>query len=398
MKAEGGRRRCEVRSTKYEVRSAKPESRSPKVLTLSQRERGPGNTPLARHPLPLALLARFLLIVAILCSAAARAAEAPPAVWLVSTRDAEHCGDLDGPLRSLNYWRMADDCDWFAADAKDFHATDDAAVPTVVFLHGNHTDADNAVAKGWCFYEAIRSQSASRAMRYVIWSWPADRVGRRHRPDAQLKAAYSDVESYYLATWLNQLRPGLKVSLVGHSFGPRIIAGAMHLLAGGQVAGRELPRDTVAAWAGGKRNPVRAVLLAAALDADALAPDSANGLALSLLDRVLITCNGCDRVLRWYPRLYGRGGPQALGRVGRYGIDGSGKIDVLDVSATVGRVHDLYRYCTAPDLCGRWAFYTFLDESGDCPDFRVNENGTVPFAATNRADTRPSAASSRDID
>ena len=74
-----------------------------------------------------------------------------------------------------------------------------------------------------------------------FWSWPADRVCRHNRPDIQLKAAYCDAESYYLAAWLRGVQRDGKVSLVGHSFGPRIITGALHLLAGGQLAGQALP-------------------------------------------------------------------------------------------------------------------------------------------------------------
>ena len=261
MKAEGGRRRAEGgrwRADRAERGSGLVALRTPyfvlRTLPVSSALRLP----------PSALV--YLVGIAVLWfAAAARAADPPQAVWLISTRSAPHCGELDGSLETLRYWRLTEDCDWSSADAKDFQATDDAAVPTVVFIPGNRTDADDAVVKGWYVYEAIQSQSAGRAVRYVIWSWPADRVCRRNRPDAQLKAAYSDVESYYLALWLNNLRPGAKVSLVGHSFGPRIITGAMHLLAGGEVAGQKLPEDTVAAWTAGKRNPVRAVLLGAAV-------------------------------------------------------------------------------------------------------------------------------------
>ena len=298
-----------------------------------------------------------------------RAAETSQAVWLVSTRGAPHCGGLDESLDTLRYWRLTEDCDWTPADAKDFQAADDVAGPTVVFIAGNRTDADDAVVKGWYVYEAIQSQTAGRAFRYVIWSWPADRVCRRNRPDVQLKADYCDAESYYVAAWLNHVRPKVKVSLVGHSFGPRIITGAMHLLAGGELAGQKMPDGAVADWAGGKRNPVRAVLLGAAEDADALSPDGVNSLALSVFDRLLITRNCCDRVLRFYPRLYGRGGPQALGRGGPWGLDGNGseKIDVVDVSGTVGRVHDWRDYSSAPEVCSQWAFYAFLDDATTLP-------------------------------
>jgi len=197
-----------------------------------------------------------VLGLAVLCfAAAARAADPPQAVWLVSTRAAPHCGVLDDSLETLRYWRLTEDCDWSAVGAKDFRAADNAAVPTVVFIPGNRTDTDDAVVKGWYVYEAIRSQAAGPALRFVIWSWPADRVYRRHRPDAQLKAAYCDPESYYLALWLNICAGGRRWAWWAHSFGPRIIVGAMHLLAGGELAGQVLPKDTVAAWSAGKRIP-----------------------------------------------------------------------------------------------------------------------------------------------
>jgi len=302
-------------------------------------------------------------VVVLLFSTAARAADAPQTVWLASTRSAAVCDDPDSHIR---YRRLEEDGEWSSADARDFFATDDAAVPTIVFIHGNRTDAAWAVTKAWCVYQSIQCMANDKPFRFVIWSWPADRVYRRNRDDVRLKAVRCDTESFHLAVWLNRLQPEVKVSLIGHSFGPRIITGAMHLLAGGRIAGQTLPDDVAAAWNAG-RNTVRAVLLAAALDEDWLAPGCRNGLAPSLFSRVLITRNGCDRVLRRYPRLYGRGGPEAMGFVGPCGINDSSKIELIDVSATVGRLHDWRCYCSASNVCSRWAFYTFLDDSAVQP-------------------------------
>jgi Alpha/beta hydrolase of unknown function (DUF900) len=299
----------------------------------------------------------------LLAGAAACAADTSRQVWLVDTRDAAHCVCRNDAATAIRYWRMNDDCGWSSADAKDFHAGDELSTPTVVFVHGNRTDADDAVTKGSYVYQTICSEAADKPFRYVIWSWPAERIYRRHRDDAQLKAEWSDAESYCLALWLHEVRPGAKVSLVGHSFGPRIITGALHLLAGGELAGQKLPADTVAAWTSGKRTPVRAVLLAAAADLDWLAPGGRNGLALSLLDEVLVTRNGCDNTLKWYSWLYGRGGPEAMGFVGPCGIDETGKVAVVDVSATVGKTHNYRCYCTASNVSCHWAHYTFLDDA-----------------------------------
>jgi hypothetical protein len=311
----------------------------------------------------LRLLAAALLFGGI---AQAHAADTSPEIWLVSTRDAPHCGEPGAGLQGLRYWRLDDNCEWSPAGAEAF-PTADNAMPTVVFIHGNRTDAAQAVTKGLYAYEVMRAQSAGQPFRYVIWSWPADKVCRGTHADTRLKADYSDIESYYLAQWLAQLRPGVKVSLVGHSFGPRIITGALHLLAGGQVGDQSMPPSTVAEWSGGKRNPVRAVLLASAVDADWLAPGGYHGLALSLTEQMLVTCDGCDRVLRWYPRMYGAGGPEALGFVGPCGVGNAENVEVLDVSGTVGKIHDWRCYCSAANVCARWAHYTFLEQPAAQP-------------------------------
>ena len=283
-------------------------------------------------------------------------------IWLLSTRCLPDCCGAAGDIKAAQYWRLTDDCQWAPADARQFHAGDDRLTPTVVYIHGNRTDADAAVSDGWYVDQSIQCAAAGRPFRFVIWSWLADRACRRNRPDVELKAERSDVEAYDLACWLDQLRPGVRVSLVGHSFGPRIIDGALQLLGGGELAGQCLPAATVAAWTGEKKkNPLRAVLLASATDADWLAPGGRHERALALLDEALITCNGCDRALRWYPRLYGRGGPEAMGSVGPCGIGCPGNVEVLDVSDTVGRTHDWQVYCSSPDVTCRWAHYAFLD-------------------------------------
>jgi hypothetical protein len=311
-----------------------------------------------------ALIASLFLLLAILLggASAAHADDEPHPMWLISTRSAPRCGDLDAAPQELQYWRSDGRCRWIAADAQAFRTTDDTAVPTIVYIHGNRTDADEAVTKSRYTYEVIRAEAADRPFRYVIWSWPAERVCRRNNDDVRLKAAYSDVESYYLARWLDGLRPGVRISLIGHSFGPRIITGALHLLAGGAVADRSLPEGAVTAWTGGRRNPVRIVLLAAAIDANWLAPGGCHGLALSLVDHALITQNGRDRVLRSYPRLNDHSGPQAMGFVGPCGVEQSKNVTVVDVSSTVGKIHDWRCYCSAANVRALWPHYTFLDE------------------------------------
>ncbi|MEN6449574.1 MAG: alpha/beta hydrolase [Thermoguttaceae bacterium] len=313
----------------------------------------------------IAHVATRLLLVILSLQAVAVGADAPR-IWLLSTRCVDGFRNARDATAQIEYWRIGQCGDQQPADAEEFRSCDSVEMPTVVFVHGNNTAASEAVTKGLYVYASICSQVGDKPFRFVIWSWPADRL-RRIAGNTRMKAVQCDVESYYLAAWLDGLRPGTKVCLVGHSFGPRIIAGALHLLGGGELACRRLPEKTVAAWAGGKRNPLRAVLLAGALDADWLAAGSRNGRALSLSDQVLITCNEGDRVLRWYPHLWSRHGPQALGLVGPCGLDAADNVEVVDVRGAVGRIHDWRGYASASEVCCRWAHYTFLEETPSPP-------------------------------
>jgi len=303
------------------------------------------------------LLAAVTLVV-LFAAGAAAADPAPEQVWLISTRNAPWCCPPAGEDVPLEYWQLGPDCQWIAADREAFLATDDPAVPTSVYIHGNRADRRTAIRQGWKIYRQLEAQAAGRPFRFVIWSWPADRLRGGNRRDTRVKASRSDVQGYYLAGWLGQLDPDVPVCLVGYSFGARAITAALHILAGGQVAGRSLPEGHVV-----ERAPVRAVLVAAAMDSGWLLPGHRNGLALSRLDRVLVLLNCSDPVLKFYPLMYGLGGPQALGRAGpacpgRLG-DEAEKIELLDVTCSVGRNHDWDCYVRSPALRAHLAWYTF---------------------------------------
>ncbi|MCE5268664.1 MAG: alpha/beta hydrolase [Planctomycetaceae bacterium] len=319
----------------------------------------------SRRGLYQAAIRCSLLLTALICAVSARGDETSQ-VWLLSTRCVNGCDDAQTAAAQICYWQLNDDCEYHASDAAEFRRSDSPAVPTVVFIHGNNTDTDQAVTKGMYVRESIRSQACGKAFRFVIWSWPAERQHLlRNRGNTRQRATQCDAESYYLAGWLSSFRPGVKICLMGHSFGPRIIAGALHLLAGGELACRTLQEKTVAQWSGGRRNPVRAVFMASAMDADSLSPGARNELALSLPEQVLITCNSCDRVLRWYPRLWRHHSPQAMGLIGPYGIDTAENVEVVDVTAEVGRFHDWRGYTSASDVYCRLTHYAFLDETSN---------------------------------
>ena len=82
-------------------------------------------------------------------------------------------------------------------------------------------------------------------------------------------------------------------------------------------------------------------------------------MGLGLTERMLVTCNPADPVLRWYPWLYGRGGPEAMGFAGPCGA-AQDKLEVLNLICETGRCHAWDCYWGSPSLVARVAWYAFL--------------------------------------
>ena len=277
--------------------------------------------------------------------------------WIVSTRDLPSCSPAEDA--QPQYWRLNENRAWTAAGEPAFLAADQPSIPTVVFIHGNRYDSDDAAREGLEFCRGLSELAPNASFRYVIWSWPADRI-RRNRKDVRAKFVRSEVEALYLARFLSRLHPDVSVCLIGHSYGAHAILGALRMTAGGSFAGYALPRRPAPRTA-----PIRAVLLAAATDQVALAACGGEPFPPGQFDRILVTLNGCDPVLKLYPHLCGRGGPEALGYAGPAGLDAgdpnSKRVEVVDVTWAVGQRHGLSSYQGAPPLRARLAWYAFLD-------------------------------------
>ncbi len=315
-----------------------------------------------RYPLLRRIAPATLLLVLLARCMPATGDDSAGQVWLISTRRAVRCGSVDYGEQKIDFYRLGPDDKWLPENQDTFVETGRPAVPTTIFIHGNRVGPDAAVRDGWRVFRRMKQDAGGRAFRLVIWSWPSDRIAGRQRHDVRVKASYSDVQSYYLAECLHRIKPDVPVGLVGYSFGARIITGALHMLGGGAVACRRLGEREVAKERKAGRTPLRAVLVAAAIDAGWLAPGCRNSLATSQVEEILVTRNRCDPVLRWYRMMYGLRGPQAAGYVGAYCRGEScEKIEQLDVTCSIGRVHDWACYVQAPPLGRRLGWCAFLE-------------------------------------
>ena len=216
-------------------------------------------------------------------------------IWLVSTR-ALGC-PADAATPALQFRKYDGSGGWTDATLEAFLASDNPAIPTDFFVHGNF-DSDKAVHMGLTVYGRYAAFApADRPLRFVIWLWPTDR-GKHPLQLTRMHARRSDADAFYLGWLVARIDHRVKIGLVGYSLGARVVTGAAHLLGGGQLIGLTLPLDAKA-----PRQTVRLTLLAAAEDCDWLSPGHPNGEALPFVDKMLLLNNGCDAMLKYYPRL-----------------------------------------------------------------------------------------------
>ena len=259
---------------------------------------------------------------------------------------------------------------WQPSDLESFLAFD-ASVPTIVFVHGNQVTASDAKQAGLTLYRRMMQYGGDGPpIRLVIFSWPSAQVGGLLR-DVRVKAARTGPAGCQLAWLLDQMPAETPISLVGFSFGARIITGGLHILAGGSLGHLALPQRVHPA-----RPPMNVVLLSAALHAHWLGEGQYHGLAMSRVNQMLLVNNCRDPALRLYHLAFKGGRPQALGLRGPtcLSFEQRSKIQMRDVSRHVSR-HVLFQYLCAPGVPAQIREYS-----------TDGMHGGIQVAIANRAD------------
>jgi hypothetical protein len=273
-------------------------------------------------------------------------------MWLVSTRRLPYAGGNPvSPDFAPDVSCYVPSQGWIPSSFNALVAAGGHSTLTTVFVHGNDTDADFALRGGTGLYgQVVESASGpAPATRFVIWSWPNQGTTIRVRKTTQASAARLGIEGYFLGNCLRWLAPQGPTSVVGYSSGAGVVTGGLHMLGGGMLEGRRLITP-----APPEASKIHALLLGAATPNDWLMPGMPHERAWTQLERIVITVNANDAVLQWYPMLWGRGGPMALGVTGildraRLGFAQS-KLVELDLRAAMNRNHGWKYYTASPEV------------------------------------------------
>ena len=279
-----------------------------------------------------------------LCQSNACYSHERPELWLINTRSAPRCQNLDSGFDRISFKRYDRQCGRWVQESVESFLAEEATMPTLFYAHGNSLSHKFAMKSCWLIYSKLRCTPGPK--RLVFWSWPSERVhkteGLRVRKmiekNLRTKYIYAEYQGYYLAKLVNQMSLSQRVMLSGHSYGGISSAAAVHYLGGGCLRGL-----TLAGGAKIERPNLRAAIISGAFDNDMLLPGHRYGQAFVAGEKIFVTRNIDDRTLKRWPKTSWTG-RRAIGVVGvnanRLGEYRS-KLCQQTMSADVGTSHYL---------------------------------------------------------
>ena len=275
-------------------------------------------------------------------------------LWYASTRHLE-LSDLDPlSLPRLQVLRHSNGI-WGESSIETLVGDSDPAKTTLFYFHGNRVPVEYAIEGGSLIYQQVRDAiSWETPIRFVIWSWPSDRICGQLR-DFRVKAVRTDVDALFLAGVLSRMPRQVPVSILAYSFGARIVTGGLHLTGGGELLGKKLGHENP-----GSIHPVRTVLFAGAVHQDWLYSGGKQSRACSQMNKLLVLYNSLDPLLMHYRYLEKHSRPAALGFAGlEQGrlADQSVVFHQRDVRDQVGLSHSESRYFASIELVRQLSRY-----------------------------------------
>jgi hypothetical protein len=303
---------------------------------------------LATHPAARAFLTLIALLATSLTGSFASANSAAclrpgDELWEVSSRclpTLEPCMSLGNVTFQVSQLT----CQGWQTSDQDQLQSSLAAAPglrTVIYTHGNWMTAENTRGRGSYVYNRV-SQRSNEPLRFIIYSWPSQRDGRPVR-DVYEKAERSNVDTFYFAHLLSRIPAETPLGLIGFSFGSRVVCGALHMVNGGHLEGRQSP-----VWQSERH--IHVSLIAPAFDRTWLAPNRPYGNALNGINSLVNVYNSRDPALRRFRFIDRVSAPIAAGFTGladpraTQPLQSDVRIQQFDCGPDVGSSHDEMNY------------------------------------------------------
>ena len=226
-----------------------------------------------------------------------------PELWLINTRCAPRCQNLDNGFDSISFKRYDRQCGRWVQESVESFLAEEATMPTLFYAHGNSLSHKFAMKSCWLIYNKLRCTPGPK--RLVFWSWPSERVHKIERlrvrkmieKNLRTKYIYAEYQGYYLAKLVNRMSLSQRVMLSGHSYGGIASAAALHYIGGGCLRGLTLDGGVEI-----ERPHLRAAIISGAFDNDMLIPGHRYGQAFVAGEKIFVTRNINDRTLKKWPK------------------------------------------------------------------------------------------------
>jgi hypothetical protein len=271
--------------------------------------------------------------------------------WIVDARACSDTCDVECGFRSLKYYRCEGQ-NRCPVSCETFLRSMTSELSTTIYVHGYSPVKAFEMLDG---NELAASARSSFPFRLVVWLWPAEHhLFQGPLSNVHQKMERGERQGYYLATLARVIRKQSSLTLVGHSFGAFPLAVALQ-----SMALEELPSKTVYGMDMNSNVPIQVALVAPAIPTNSLLPGSRYGLALSQVDRLLITYNPRDRTLNLQSLVMGDEcilGLTGLPRSVEI-CEGLESFAQVNIEPNVGGIHWLYRILQGPatrSLIGRY--------------------------------------------
>lgn len=226
-------------------------------------------------------------------------------------------------------------------------------VPICIFIHGSFVDAESHQLESAYTYNWIRRAAPQLPAHIIFYTWPSEArfntLASANPIAVNQRGRWAENNAFFVTDLIAHLPPESPVCLVGHSHGARVTVATLHLIAGGQIAGKTYPYDT------GCNRRYRAVLAAGAIDRNWLNPGERYDFAVRRVEGILNTVNRTDLALHFYPmrRIFSRKAIAVTGvtrwdqkRLGHL----ANKVIDYDVTERIGMGHFWPNYYEEPSI------------------------------------------------
>ncbi|MCP4505831.1 MAG: alpha/beta hydrolase [Fuerstiella sp.] len=260
--------------------------------------------------------------------------------WIVSTHDSPQSFDHARPRFCPAVLRYEQCVGYRPSRIAELCAGLEPGIPVCIMVHGSFVDWASACRESISTWHWLRRGSMGRRMQMIYLTWPSySPLGPMLQLEVNKLGRRAARNGYYLAELTQHVPPECPICLLGHSHGTRVIASALHLLAGGSVQGVCHPY----ARAAGRH--IRTVFAASAIDHDWLNPSHRYGRALCSTQCLLNLQNRRDPALRIYSCRLPLIAKQPFGLTGltfrdrrQLGAWGQ-KVNDYDVTEVIGAAH-----------------------------------------------------------